>query len=68
MIRFGHTLIPPGMYRRDKKCNYLDAADGSPALRLCATWWDAQVGLTKVQKVQFTHFPFWSFVHKGIER
>ena len=41
--RFGHTLIPPGMYRRDGKCNFKDAQDGSPAIRLCATWWDAQV-------------------------
>ena len=30
------------MYRRDGSCNYLDAPDGSPAIRLCATWWDAQ--------------------------
>ena len=61
MIRFGHTLIPPGMYRRDKKCNYLDAADGSPALRLCATWWDAQVGVTKFDqssKGSVNTFPF----------
>ena len=43
--RFGHTLIPPGMYRRDGKCNYKDAQDGSPAIRLCATWWDAQVNI-----------------------
>ena len=41
--RFGHTLIPPGMYLRDRGCKYVDAADGSPAIRLCATWWDAQV-------------------------
>ena len=43
LSRFGHTLIPPGMYRRDGKCNYKAAQDGSPAIRLCATWWDAQV-------------------------
>ena len=41
-FRFGHTLIPPGMYRVDGECNHLQAADGSPAIRLCATWWDAQ--------------------------
>ena len=43
IFRFGHTLIPPGMYRRDGKCNYKKAQDNSSAIRLCATWWDAQV-------------------------
>ena len=32
-FRFGHTLIPPGMYRVDGKCNYLKTVDGSPAVR-----------------------------------
>ena len=41
-FRFGHTLIPPGMYSRDGKCNFHQAPDGSPALRLCSSWWDAQ--------------------------
>ena len=30
------------MYRVDGKCDHLEAADGAPAIRLCATWWDAQ--------------------------
>merc|ERR1719410_1697930 len=34
------------MYCRDGSCNYLDAPDGSPAIRLCATWWDAQDTVT----------------------
>ena len=44
--RFGHTLIPPGIYRRDNRCNFLPSPDGSPALRLCSSWWDAQDSVT----------------------
>ncbi|XP_026480513.1 LOW QUALITY PROTEIN: dual oxidase-like [Ctenocephalides felis] len=40
-FRFGHTMIPPGMYRRDGKCNYKRTAAGHQAIRLCATWWDS---------------------------
>ncbi|CAH1722727.1 unnamed protein product [Aphis gossypii] len=40
-FRFGHTMIPPGIYRRDGKCNYRKTAMGNPALRLCAYWWDS---------------------------
>ena len=40
-FRFGHTMIPPGLYRRDGKCNFKEAPDGKPALRLCSAWWDA---------------------------
>ena len=40
-FRFGHTMIPPGLYRRDGKCNFKDTPDGKPALRLCSAWWDA---------------------------
>ncbi|KAK5639843.1 hypothetical protein RI129_010654 [Pyrocoelia pectoralis] len=40
-FRFGHSLIPPGMYRRDNKCNYRQTAIGHMALRLCSTWWDS---------------------------
>uniref|UniRef100_A0A1B6CWK3 NAD(P)H oxidase (H2O2-forming) n=1 Tax=Clastoptera arizonana TaxID=38151 RepID=A0A1B6CWK3_9HEMI len=40
-FRFGHTLIPPGIYRRDGKCNYRKTHMGNPALRLCAHWWDS---------------------------
>jgi len=45
-FRFGHTLIPPGIYRRDGQCNFLKGGDGSPALRLCSSWWDAQDTVT----------------------
>lgn len=42
-FRFGHTLIPPGIYRRDAKCNYKVTQTGRPAVRLCGTWWDSTV-------------------------
>jgi dual oxidase len=39
-FRYGHSLIPPGLFRRDGECNF----DASPmGLRLCATWWDSNV-------------------------
>lgn len=47
-FRFGHTMIPPGLYRRDAKCNFklpnsLSSTSKQPsAIRLCSTWWDAQ--------------------------
>ncbi|CAH0546400.1 unnamed protein product [Brassicogethes aeneus] len=40
-FRFGHSLIPPGLYRRDSKCNYKKTSMGYLALRLCSTWWDS---------------------------
>lgn len=36
-FRFGHSLIPPGIMRRDGKCNF------KKTLRLCSTWWDSSV-------------------------
>lgn len=44
-FRFGHTLIPPGIYMRDAECNYHVTAAGYPALRLCSTWWNSNVSL-----------------------
>lgn len=41
-FRFGHTMIPPGLYRRDAKCNFLNTPSGYTGIRLCSTWWDAQ--------------------------
>ncbi|XP_067143803.1 dual oxidase-like isoform X2 [Centruroides vittatus] len=41
-FRFGHTMIPPGIYRRDKACNFKSTANGYPAVRLCATWWNSE--------------------------
>ncbi|KAK7592995.1 hypothetical protein V9T40_007747 [Parthenolecanium corni] len=38
-FRFGHTLIPPGIYRRDGRCNFKK----SSPLRLCSHWWDSSV-------------------------
>ena len=36
-------MIPPGLYRRDNKCNYKRTISGDLALRLCSTWWDSNV-------------------------
>lgn len=47
-FRFGHSLIPPGLMRRNGKCEYRKTAMGYPALRLCATWWDASVSTMKL--------------------
>ncbi|KAL1137627.1 hypothetical protein AAG570_009323 [Ranatra chinensis] len=40
-FRFGHTLIPPGIYRRDANCNFRKTPMGNPALRLCSHWWES---------------------------
>ncbi|XP_049777239.1 dual oxidase [Schistocerca cancellata] len=40
-FRFGHTLIPPGIYRRDAACRYRSTSMGHRAIRLCSTWWDS---------------------------
>nr|CAD7589006.1 unnamed protein product [Timema genevievae] len=42
-FRFGHTLIPPGIYRRDGQCHFRETAMGYRALRLCSTWWDSNI-------------------------
>ncbi|XP_014272610.1 dual oxidase [Halyomorpha halys] len=39
-FRFGHTLIPPGIYIRDGQCKFKKSM-GHAALRLCAHWWDS---------------------------
>ena len=36
-------MIPPGIYLRDGKCNFQKNGSESIALRLCSSWWDAQV-------------------------
>lgn len=41
-FRFGHTTIPPGIYRRDRTCNFKKSPTGGLALRLCSVWWDSQ--------------------------
>ncbi|CAG9862185.1 unnamed protein product [Phyllotreta striolata] len=45
-FRFGHSLIPPGLYRRDSRCNFKRTPAGDVALRLCSTWWDSNEVLT----------------------
>jgi dual oxidase len=42
-FRFGHTMIPPGIYRRDGACHFKETPMGFRALRLCSTWWDSNV-------------------------
>jgi dual oxidase len=44
-FRFGHSLIPPGIMRRDGKCNFMKT------LRLCSTWWDSSVSLIKIELI-----------------
>lgn len=41
-FRFGHTMIPPGIYKRDRQCEFRPTSTGGEALRLCSVWWDAQ--------------------------
>uniref|UniRef100_A0A8D9F2V0 Dual oxidase n=2 Tax=Cacopsylla melanoneura TaxID=428564 RepID=A0A8D9F2V0_9HEMI len=45
-FRFGHSLIPPGIYRRDEKCNFKATVKGDPAIRLCSNWWDSNMVMT----------------------
>ncbi|XP_035222142.1 dual oxidase-like isoform X3 [Stegodyphus dumicola] len=41
-FRFAHTMIPPGLYRRDGNCNFKNTISGYPAIRLCSTWWNSE--------------------------
>ena len=41
-FRFGHTMIPPGIYLRNGQCNFQKNDSSNAALRLCSSWWDAQ--------------------------
>ncbi|XP_059617846.1 dual oxidase [Phlebotomus argentipes] len=52
-FRFGHTMIPPGFYRRDGKCKYRTTAMGYPAVRLCTTWWDSNeaLSITSIEEI-----------------
>jgi len=47
-FRFGHTMIPPGLYLRDDKCNFLNTPSGYKGIRLCSTWWNAEEVVSKV--------------------
>jgi dual oxidase len=46
-MRFGHTLIPPGVYRRDAQCTFynttggVQGAPGFIAIRTCNTYWNS---------------------------
>lgn len=52
-FRFGHSLIPPGIYRRDGQCNYRQTTMGYSAMRLCSTWWDSNdvLSITSIEEV-----------------
>ncbi|KAM9377184.1 dual oxidase 1 [Pholidichthys leucotaenia] len=55
-IRFGVTMVPPGVFMRNRTCHFRDVinTDGStsPALRLCNSFWKRQsVNLKKSQDV-----------------
>lgn len=52
-FRFGHSLIPPGIYRRDGQCNFRTTSMGYPAMRLCSTWWDSNdvLSITNIEEV-----------------
>lgn len=46
-MRFGHTLVPPGVIRRDAKCNILyttsaTGAAGYRGVRTCNSYWNPQ--------------------------
>uniref|UniRef100_T1IYT7 NAD(P)H oxidase (H2O2-forming) n=1 Tax=Strigamia maritima TaxID=126957 RepID=T1IYT7_STRMM len=43
-FRFGHTMIPPGLFMRDGNCNIKKTSTGRDAIRLCSTWWDRLFG------------------------
>ncbi|GAB6033366.1 hypothetical protein CHUAL_013131 [Chamberlinius hualienensis] len=47
-FRFGHTLIPPGLYVRDGQCHFRKTRTGYPGVRLCATWWESEEFLTDI--------------------
>lgn len=47
-FRFGHTLIPPGLYLRDHHCRFLDTPSGFKGVRLCSTWWNAEEVVSQV--------------------
>ncbi|KAL7305239.1 hypothetical protein TKK_0002624 [Trichogramma kaykai] len=40
-FRFGHSMIPPGILRRNNQCVYRSTRNSHQAIRLCNTWWDA---------------------------
>ncbi|XP_013378732.1 dual oxidase 2-like isoform X2 [Lingula anatina] len=46
-MRYGHTLVPPGVYRRNQNCNFrntsiLTGTAHKAALRTCNTYWNPQ--------------------------
>lgn len=54
-FRFGHSLIPPGLYRRDEECRFKETPMGYLAIRLCSTWWDSNVRYNFHFQIFFYH-------------
>ncbi|XP_054708131.1 dual oxidase-like [Uloborus diversus] len=50
-FRFGHTMIPPGLYRRDDQCNFRKTVTGYPAVRLCSSWWDSEEIVSGIEEL-----------------
>lgn len=48
-FRFGHTMIPPGLYMRDANCNFKKTKRGFSGLRLCASWWNSDEILDQIE-------------------
>lgn len=48
-FRFGHTMIPPGLYMRDANCNFKKTRRGYSGLRLCSSWWNSDEILDQVE-------------------
>lgn len=48
-FRFGHTMIPPGLYMRDANCNFKKTRRGFAGLRLCASWWNSDEILNQIE-------------------
>lgn len=49
-MRFGHTLVPPGVFRRTPDCKFYQTTEathfkGQLALRTCNTYWNPQEGV-----------------------
>ncbi|XP_033120692.1 dual oxidase-like isoform X2 [Anneissia japonica] len=64
-MRFGHTLVPPGVIRRTADCEYMktskhsshhpnkEASSGNYGVRTCNSYWNPQVGL--IVSIIFQH-------------
>ncbi|NWR33479.1 DUOX2 oxidase, partial [Tachuris rubrigastra] len=52
--QFLATMVPPGVYKRDTKCQFQNVSDPSgsfPAVRLCNSYWSREPGLQQAEDV-----------------